>query len=286
MQNQILRCLSIDELLHQKYVFPKEIDIVVSAGGFYGFFVIGTDKIIKRLEKEGKLSVKRYAGSSVGSICALLMASGVSGNQIIQIYNNLNYKRNFFKYLKKEILQLLPPNAYIKCSGKVFIACTEITWYGFKKTIISEFKSNEDLADAAMASSNMPFLISPFLFYKYRGKYFIDGCFSAPLPIFEDFIHRQLLIKLYKIKYYTPYSYCPIDPSIEGLVVKGAIETDKFLSNSDPTIKTLCWFNEQKYKNRYRRYLLRTLGITGIVLFLLKSRRVNVYFKNSINFIN
>ena len=264
MQNKILRCLSIDEMIPDEYKIPNEIDIVISVGGFYGFFVIGTDKIIKKLEKQGKLVVKRYAGSSVGAICAMLMGSGVTGDTIIQIYNNLIYNRYFFKSLKQEILQLLPPDAYLKCNDKVYIACTEITWFGFKKTIISKFTSNEDLVDATLASSNMPFLISPFLYYKFRGKYFIDGCFSAPLPIFKDYQHRQLLIKLYKIKYYTPYSYYPIDPSIEALVVKGAVETDKFLSGSDSTIETLEWFNERKYNNRYRRYILRSLGLIGI----------------------
>jgi predicted acylesterase/phospholipase RssA len=264
MQNKILRCLSIDEMIPDEYRIPNEIDIVISVGGFYGFFVIGTDKIIRKLEKQGKLVVKRYAGSSVGAICAMLMGSGVTGDTIIQIYNNLIYNRYFFKSLKQEILQLLPPDAYLKCNDKVYIACTEITWFGFKKTIISQFTSNEDLVDATLASSNMPFLISPFLYYKFRGKYFIDGCFSAPLPIFKDYQHRQLLIKLYKIKYYTPYSYYPIDPSIEALVVKGAVETDKFLSGSDSTIETLEWFNERKYNNRYRRYILRSLGMITI----------------------
>jgi hypothetical protein len=275
MQSQILRCLSIDEFLHKKYIYPKEIDIVISVGGFYGFFVIGTDKITRRLEKEGKMKIKRYAGSSVGAICSILMASGVHGDQIIEIYNNLIYQRDYFKLLRQEILQLLPKDAHVRCTDRVFIAATEITWFGLKKVVFSNYKNNEDLVDAALASSNMPFLVSPYLYYKFRGKYYLDGCFTSPLPVFSDQKHHQLLIKLYKIKYYTPYSYYPVDPSIEGLVVKGAIETDKFLSGTDDTIKTLCWFNERKYKTRYRKYgkFVIIAGACMLIYSLGKSRR-------------
>ena len=47
MQNQILKALSIDNMIHSCYTHPTEIDVVISSGGFFGFFVIGVDKILK-----------------------------------------------------------------------------------------------------------------------------------------------------------------------------------------------------------------------------------------------
>jgi len=262
-----MRSLSINEFIRSTYIHPPEIDVVCSVGGFYGFFMIGVDKILKKLEEEGKLVIKRYAGSSCGAICSILMACGVPGDDVIGIYNNLFRATNFFEKLRGEILRVLPEDAYEICTDRVFIHCTELSWrFGFRHTVFSRYESNEDLVDAAMASSNMPFFISRRMYYPYRGKYYIDGCWSSPLPLFhDDSLHHQLLVKLYNIKYYRPYMCVPLDPSIEGLVVKGAVETDKFLSGTDPNIETLCWYDPRsKQKKTTRYYYYSAWGKTSV----------------------
>ena len=245
MQSHILRSLSIDQTLHSRYLpHPMEIDVVISIGGFYGFFMIGVDKILKKLEHSNKLKIQRYAGSSVGAICAVCMACHISGETLIHMYNRLSQSPNYFRKLRQELLTLLPTDAYLRCTNRVFIHITQIGFpYLIRHVIISHFYNNEDLVDAMMASSNMPFIISPQLVYKYRDGYYIDGCFSRFLPIFKDQRHPQLLVKLYHIQYHGPFCYCPKDPSIESLIVKGVVETDKFFSEKNPSIKTLSWYH-------------------------------------------
>jgi hypothetical protein len=46
----------------------KEIDLIIGGGGFNGFYVFGFNKILKKLEREEKLKIQRYAGTSVGAI--------------------------------------------------------------------------------------------------------------------------------------------------------------------------------------------------------------------------
>jgi len=251
MQNQILKALSIDNMIHSCYTHPTEIDVVISSGGFFGFFVIGVDKILKKLEQEKKLVIKRYSGSSVGAICSIFMACDVPSEEVIQIYEHLLNHKVYFLKLREQILRIIPPNAWERCTNKVFIYATEITWKGPRKVVFSEFKNNQELVDAALASSNMPFLVSPLLFYPFKNRIFIDGCFTSVLPIFPDTHHEQLLIKLYKIRYYDPYAFFPNDPSIEGLVVKGGVETDKFLSRvGHHNVRTLEWFNPKKQRKK------------------------------------
>ena len=261
MQAQILRALSIQEL-HEYDIQPKNIDVIISVGGFYGYYMIGVDKILKKLENQGCLKIDRYAGSSVGSICSILMACNVHATEAIKIYNNLSNQKNFFLYLKRELLALLPPDAYQICTDKVYIYATRVDFFGFHQEVFKEFHSNEELIDAALASSNMPFFISPFIFYKIKNKFYIDGCFTNILPYFKDDAAEQLLVKLYKIKYCKRFSILPEDPSIEALIVKGLIETDKFLSNyAHHNVETLEWYNAKSInKKSIKKWIYVAVG--------------------------
>jgi hypothetical protein len=198
-----------------------------------------------------------------------MMACNVSPQEIIKIYNNLSNQKKYFLYLKDEILQLLPSNAYQICSNKVYIIATRVSIFGFQKKIFSVYDNNEDLVDAALASSNMPFFVSPYLFYKYKNHYYLDGCFSNILPHFKDDSANQLLIKLYKIKYFPSFSYIPSDPSIEGLIVKGCIEADKFFLNTPHNnIDVLQWYDIHYNKKKYTKIFICGFGcICGCIIF-------------------
>lgn len=266
MQHQILKALSIQDL-HQ-YCHPPEIDVVISVGGFYGYYAVGVQKILQKLENQGKIRIRRYAGASVGAICAVLMACNTPPEIVIGIYDALLFKKQYLFELKKKLLEILPYDAHHRCSGKVFINATRITLYGLRKIVFSQYRSNQELVDVCMASSCLPFYVSPHLFYRFDGDYYVDGCFTDMLPVFQDRKHHQLLIKLYKINYYTPYALCPSDPSIEGLIVKGAVEMNKFLTFRPDYIKTLEWFDETKIQLKWRRRMQKLI-LSALFLILL-----------------
>jgi hypothetical protein len=71
----------------------------------------------------------------------------------------------------------------------------------------------------------------------------------------------------------------PRDPSIEALVVKGAVETDKFLSGTDPHIETLCWYDPQVKQKKRKYYAWKAsallLGTLTSVLTLFYIRQRN-----------
>ena len=221
-----------------------DIDVVISIGGFYGFFMIGADKILKQLERDHQIRIQRYAGSSVGAICAVCMACDISAESVLDLYESLReHPFQYFPVLRERLLNILPIDAYLRCSHRVFIHATKLCVFPLRlqHVIISLFYNNEDLVDAMMASSNMPFLVSSQWTYRFRGEHYMDGCFSRCLPLFEDNKYPQLLMKLYNIQYYGPFSYAPTDPSIESLIIKGAIETERFFSKKKEGIHTLAW---------------------------------------------
>lgn len=262
-RSKILKSLSLDDI--STYTCPQEIDVIISCGGFYGFYVLGVSKILNKLEKEGRVKIHRYAGSSVGAICSVLMCSGVSPEKTISIYHDLLNHSNYFNRLKTILLDILPLDAYIQCSGKVNIIATRITLFGFQKEIFNRFTSNEDLVEACIASSNCPYFVSPYLYYTYKNKAYIDGCFCSILPVFQDAEESsQLCIRLFYLKNSIYNMLIPNDYAIEGLVVKGAIETDAFFKNL-PTSNIISWYDKKKHLQHKRKkkfkYLLLSLSI-------------------------
>jgi len=264
MREKILRALSTDCLARP----PREFDLVISCGGFFGFYVVGLDRVLKKMERQGEARVRRYAGASVGAICSVLMCCGVSNMELVEMYERLQGRRDYFVRLRDELLRLLPPDAYIRCTDRVFIHAARISWLGLRGESFSRFRDNQDLVDACMASANCPFFISPFLVYRYRGRWYLDGCFTRWLPMFHDSCH-QLLVRLERVCYSWTAFFRPDDESIEGLVVKGAIEAEKFL-HRDQRVRALEWYEPYRpcRKRRACRILLVILaaGFTSSAL--------------------
>jgi predicted acylesterase/phospholipase RssA len=270
MQSNILRALSLDNLSGMRPI-PPEFHLIISGGGFYGFYVIGIDKIMKKMKNH---CIRYYSGSSVGAICAVLMCCNLKGDDIIALYERLHKKQNYFMLLRKELLRLLPSDAYLKCSGRVFVHATAVSWRGLRHVVFHQFSNNTDLVDACMASSNFPFLVSPHLFYRYKGRSYIDGCFTQTLPVFSFETTPQLLVKLYRVNYGLLSMFYPSDESVEGLVVKGAIESYKFF-HQGIQVSTLEWYDRRrlKRKNRIRFFLLMIVPLVWLTRIITKPHR-------------
>jgi hypothetical protein len=83
-------------------------------------------------------------------------------------------------FLRDMWQKYLPDDAYLKCSGRLFIVVSRLTFYGFREDIISEYKSNEELIDAIICTCH---IIGVYRYLPFcRNRIAFDGCYTNLQP--------------------------------------------------------------------------------------------------------
>lgn len=169
---------------------PVEIDVVVTGGALRGYFMLGARHA---LESRSDLVVRRYSGTSAGAWTALFMAAGLSSADWLKSYTLTQavsrqaeeqgraapalmeaYRERLWPWLQ----EVLPEDAYERCSGRLFVTLTMIQGVRPRPVTISRFESNEDLFEACVASSCVPRVTQRGFGARFRGRRAFDGLFS------------------------------------------------------------------------------------------------------------
>ena len=83
-------------------------------------------------------------------------------------------------FLRDMWRRYLPNDAYLKCSGRLFLVVSRLTIYGFHEDVISEYKSNEELIDAIICTCHIIGV------YRYiplcQNRFAFDGCYTNLQP--------------------------------------------------------------------------------------------------------
>lgn len=190
---------------------PVEIDIVISGGGLKGYFMAGCSHILLHELEKQNVKIARVAGASAGAWCGMFMLTNIGTETWLETYYLCKERPNMTMHeaytdLWPWMRSKLPHNAYEICSGKLFISITEVTIFGLKNHMISEFSSNDDLFEACLASSTVPYISLPTAMRKFRNMWVIDGGVTNNTPAFPDQVRRQLVFQLgdvfYPIKFW------------------------------------------------------------------------------------
>lgn len=87
-------------------------------------------------------------------------------------------------FLRDMWRKYLPNDAYLKCSGRLFLVVSRLSIYGFREDVISEYNSNEELIDAIIGTSHMVGL------FRYlpvcQNRFAFDGCYTNLQPQIND----------------------------------------------------------------------------------------------------
>jgi hypothetical protein len=270
LTNNLLKNMSEYNLTQTKKY--DEIDIAIGGGGYNGFYVFGVNKILKKLIKDNRIQICRYAGTSVGAICCVLMVCNVTDENIIKFYHNIKHGKDFLANVKKELIRILPDNAYALCSNRVFISLT--TFPFLTNHVVSTFESNTELVDTCIASSCMPLLVTWRLYYKLKNKLYLDGFISRNLILFNDSCSKQLIIQPHMVEYNILNKFIPKDSAVTALIVKGAIDAELFFDSHDDSFELpyMKWKKNNETKKKIQMYIsLFSIGI--ISLFIIKKYR-------------
>lgn len=251
---------------------PREIDVVFSGGAFTGTAYIGAMHVLRQVEA---LTVRRYAGSSVGAWVAVHSAVGMDMDVQRRIYMDMHHafvtskcwKVNPSLVLRQRdaLEKLLPADAYRICSGRCFLSITVLRRGIPQNVIISQFASNADLVNACLASSSIPMLTSPFGF-RFRGELVVDGGATNNTPCFLDGVRDQLVFDLTVMQRFQPISYmlAPLDPCIDAFIMRGAVCMASFLQgrNADGFV---AW-NSPGGSSMFKQTIANLLRAVGIQL--------------------
>ena len=251
----------------------SNFDIVISGGGCSGYYYAGTFEIIKFLEKANKIKVNKIYAVSAGVLASLFYLCGIEPKEWIQsyYYAKENYKNNLHEIIIKTIKHFIPKNAHELCTGKLNIILSKLTFCGFRKEIFNKFDTFDELILIISAAINVPFIISNY----YRGikinnNYYYDGVFVENTPILFDNNFPQLVMKTHKIDYPLKNMFSINDKYIELLIIRGFIETDKFLNNTDSTNKfPLYWIDKNLKKKEKKNKCFYIVNILTIIAFYI-----------------
>lgn len=243
---------SIDSLFDYGGIIPRSFDLMVEGNGPQVVYVIGLYDVLKKLQKTGDITISHYRGSGLASIVLVCLCSNMKKQQIINFFKNM-FQDITNEYWKKELLRILPSDAYRTCSNRVFIS----TLNGFfsKPKVFSTFQSNRDIVDACSISFLKPCSSTT------------HGCFFTTTPQLKIWVSR--LYRLDCIMYYQKkYLYQLYKERINSLVTQAKQDADLFFTQRILPNTTILEWCEPSYSRRNIFYYF--LPSLLLLFFLLK----------------
>ena len=165
----------------------KEVGLVLSGGGAFGFAHIGA---IKALEEYG-IEPAYVAGSSMGAIIGVMYAAGYSADDIMQIikeerlykvgrlmttqsaFRNEGFSTH--KTLLRELAELVPHNSFDSLERKFMVCVTNV------ETGEAVYQhEGGDLKEYVAASASIPGAFEPIVIDSVR---YVDGGVTDNLPV-------------------------------------------------------------------------------------------------------
>nr|XP_027238066.1 uncharacterized protein LOC113829163 isoform X3 [Penaeus vannamei] len=183
--------------------------------GFLGIYLVGAAAYIQ--EHHPSLLSRQLAGSSFGSIVAACVACGVPLQHIRRILitevkrirktflGPLNPNYRLEEPLMNALLEVLPADAHIRASGRVFLSLTSVST--FASEVVSRYPSRDELIRAILCCCFLPYL-SGFSAPSFKGRRYMDGGFSNIKPLEGPSI---ITINAFSGN----FDICPQDPSGE-----------------------------------------------------------------------
>ncbi|KAG1678201.1 hypothetical protein FOA52_016138 [Chlamydomonas sp. UWO 241] len=159
----------------------KQLRFSWAGSGLYFFWQLGA---MQYLSEHYDLTKLPMVGASGGSIAATLAACRVPADVALARAYELSHKYGVWDrpqsivgvlsaLVEEWLHSLLPDNAHELCRGRVTVVVTTLP--DLQQIGISDFRDKQDLIDAIMASSHVPFVLDLKSTRTCRGRECVDG---------------------------------------------------------------------------------------------------------------
>lgn len=167
------------------------LDLVLPGCGLAGYYWVHLDRA---LALHG-VCVRRIYCASSGASAAVLLACGCDSVEWLHMYHMFRGSRAVrLADVVFELLDLvLPPDAHVRCSGRVFIRVHELSpTRGLVSTTVSEYATRDMLLAYVRASMAIPFVTIRGACVECGGRFYLDGVTNpCPDPDFPTLVVRH-----------------------------------------------------------------------------------------------
>uniref|UniRef100_A0A8C7EWG5 Acylglycerol transacylase n=1 Tax=Neovison vison TaxID=452646 RepID=A0A8C7EWG5_NEOVI len=165
-----------------------------SGCGFLGFYHIGATRCLSERAPHLVQDARMLFGASAGALHGVALLSGISLDIITEILMDIARSArsrkigifhpafNLGRRLRNDLQTYLPDDIHRLISGKMCISLTRVS--DGENVLVSDFQSKEEVVDALLCSSFIPFfcgIIPP----SFRGVRYMDGGLSDNVPFFD-----------------------------------------------------------------------------------------------------
>ena len=205
---------------------PEEIDLVLDGGAFNGGYQLGILIYLNQLEKNKHINICKISGCSVGAIFGVLyianrLDKGVEYYEKLLNHYSCNSNLTELSNVIKEFV-----NNYVD-DVTIFNDKLYITYYDLENVqqkIVSTYKNKEELIEAMIKSSYLPYIIDGNLQYK--------ECCDGFLPyIFPENKREILYICLHPFQKIKNMLCVKNENNVWPRVLTGIVDINNFLSN-------------------------------------------------------
>jgi hypothetical protein len=184
--SKLQRIITMNQTLGEglQIILPphKTQHLIFPGGGVFFWWQAGTIQTLKETFDLKNGSFSMY-GASAGSISSVLAACNVDMHYAMTEAFRIPKKSCGVTHaylIELWLHKILPENCHKICSnGKVNISITTITisYIPLHRKVISNFSSKQDLIDACLTSSHIPFFMDGNFSRTFHGESCVDGSF-------------------------------------------------------------------------------------------------------------
>ncbi|KAK4321721.1 hypothetical protein Pmani_007518 [Petrolisthes manimaculis] len=183
---------TMDTIILDKKKKPLDsLEAVTFCGcGFLGIYLVGAATCLQ--QHRPRLLQGRLGGSSVGSLISTCIVCDVP-LQVVRdsllktakasrqyLFGAFNPTFQLEEPLMRNLLELLPEDAHIRASGRLFLSLTRVT--SLSNEVVSEYETRDELLRAVLCCCFLPG-ISGFSVPNFQGRRYIDGGMSNNIPL-------------------------------------------------------------------------------------------------------